>query len=307
MSRLPSLKAVLRPWPVNFIFCILLPLQSTIFRCSRSRGKEGRILAGTAFLLAFRITVMVGNSFIYSYWCWKQIKFKQGFKNDHSPSSSEQGGRLSLGLGGRKFTVSALQSASARPSSRPAPAVAAASSRLTWRKHPAPPGGRGGGVTSSQTPVRPWLRRSPSWTSVHPAAVSPRNKTLPPHVCFSAFLANLMCFCAQPRERQPTGGWGSFWVRELSGGSSCVTTPILDGNWQLNKFSLIQRVPRRARYVHSSIEYIKYSGRKMERRGKKKKTLNNSMNHCFGWKCGSRCYVIVLWSLFYFLKCLVDL
>lgn len=200
MSRLPSLKAVLRPWPVNFIFCILLPLQSTIFRCLRSQGKEGRILAGTAFLLAFRITVMVGNSFIYSYWCWKQIDFKQGFKNDRSPSSSEQGGRLSLGLGGRKFTVSALQSASAQPSSRPAPAVAAASSRLTWRRSPAPPGGRGGGVTSSQTPIQPWLRRSPSWTSVHPAAVSPRNTTRPPDVCFSAFFSKPdVSLCTAPR------------------------------------------------------------------------------------------------------------
>lgn len=163
--------------------------------------------------------------------------------------------------------VSALQSASARPSSRPAPAVAAASSRLTWRRPPAPPGGRGGGATSSQTPIRPWLQRSPSWMSVHPAAVSPCNTTRPQDVCFSAFLANLMCLCAQPRERQPTGGWGSFWVRELSGGSSCVTTLILDENWQLNKSSLIQRVPRQARYVHCTIEYIKYSGRKMERQG----------------------------------------
>lgn len=108
--------------------------------CLRSREKEGRILADTAFPSAFRITVMEGRRF--------------------------------LELDEHRFTVSAQQSALVQQSSLPAPAAAAASSLPTWRRCPGLPEG-GEAATLSQTPTHLLHQPSLSWTSAPPAAVSP--------------------------------------------------------------------------------------------------------------------------------------
>ena len=93
----------------------------------------------------------------------------------HSSWLLAQEGRPSPEPGERRFTAFVRRSASAQRSSRPAPAAAAASLPPTWRRLLGPPGG-GGAATSSQTSTHRRLPPSRSWTSVHPAAVSPSHQ-----------------------------------------------------------------------------------------------------------------------------------
>lgn len=162
-----------------------------------------------------------------------------------------QGGKRSPGLDEPKSMGSAPLSASAPPSSRPAPAAAAASSPRTWRRPLVPPAGPGEAATSS---LAPWLQQRrqpqpcPSWTSAHPVVVSLSVQS-PTEVKGPAFCwcrLNNMCLF-QRRELQPTGGWGSCWAKAPSDESSSAMTLTRDENWLSNKSSLTQRVPRPAR------------------------------------------------------------
>lgn len=128
-----------------------------------------------------------------------------------------QEGKRSPVLGEHKSTVSAHLSALVPLSSRRAPAVAAVSSPLTWKKSQALPDGREEAATLSLIPLL--LPLCLSWTLVHPAAVShslssPASKTWP---FFGGFIYLYLWLvssstCSNQLEARKAFGSGSLWT-----------------------------------------------------------------------------------------------